>query len=749
MSISYLSGDKHAAGRRAGLAAMILVSALALLSACAATSGHQSVGDKGKKTGSIYYAGYSHKFQDTKKQICGKSCQTLLKQYRDEDKKIRAEAPDQLEYADKVGLLNLMERGSICLVMGQPDDTIRYLDSAQLVLGKRDDESHAKQGAVAVGSVAAELIGLGECGRYNPSGYEMVLLLNYKAMAYMLNGDADRAYNVARQSIELQNDEREKFRKTIEESKEVAAKQAAQMNDRTAGKSANQGNRSLAGSSPPTSYRAKVIAAQRTLQKAGYKLEVNGHLTSKTRAMLKDYQARKGLRPTGDIDDATMRAMGITGSPSQAAPPPMSYRDKVIATQRALQKAGYKMKVDGSLGPKTRAKLKDYQVRKGLRPTGDIDDATMRAMGITGSPSQTSSPPRSYRAKVIAAQRSLQKAGYKLAVNGHLTSKTRAMLKDYQARRGLRPTGDIDDATMRAMGIIGPAPRQAGGKDQQKYKNLFQVFAKEFGKYDQMCLAVPSAFVNPFGHYMDGMIQECKSQQKGEASLRGNARTSYEKGLQLDPNCPALRQAIAQLNDKSGNDKRLVYVVAMDGFVPERKVLSFYLPFGSLPVNVKVPMYVPVKSRVSRIEVQTASGQRLGNMLPLADVSALCLRYQKDALSTMFVGVVAAALVDLGEKKLAAGTFGKTWGTILGAALDTQQNPDTRSWMSLPSTIQAISFVPPKGADSLKIVSYGKDGKPLANRTVSIKNGDRHFILVRSMDDTMYAHASKNIGTTN
>ena len=198
-----------------------------------------------------------------------------------------------------------------------------------------------------------------------------------------------------------------------------------------------------------------------------------------------------------------------------------------------------------------------------------------------------------------------------------------------------------------------------------------------------------------------------------------------------------------------GRDKHLVHVVAMDGFAPERKVLSFYLPFGSLPVNIKVPMYVPVESRVSRIEVQTACGQRLGSMLPLADVSALCLRYQKDALPTMFVGVVAAALIDLGEKKLATDTFGKTYGTLLGVALDTQQNPDTRSWMSLPSSIQTTSFSPPKGVTSLKIVSYGKNGKPLASRTVSIKNGDQHFVLVRSMDDTMYAHASKNIGPTN
>ena len=320
MFVSFLGADKHAAGPRARLAGIILILALALLPACASTSGHQSVGGKGNKTASVYYAGYSHEFQNTKKQICGKSCQTLLDQYRVEDKKIRAEAPGQAEYADKVGLLNLMERGSVCLVLGQPDDSLRYLDSAQLVLEERDDESHAKQGAISVGSTAAELIGLGECGRYNPSGFEKVMLLNYKAMAYLLNGDAGRSYNVARRSMEWQAEERERFQKVLKESRNEAASQANTLAKQQKGGPLKKDHSSLKASSPtPISYRTKVMAAQRALQNAGYKLMVDGRMGSKTRAMLKDYQARRGLRPTGQIDEATMRVMGITGSSSQRA----------------------------------------------------------------------------------------------------------------------------------------------------------------------------------------------------------------------------------------------------------------------------------------------------------------------------------------------------------------------------------------------------------------------------------------------
>ena len=40
--------------------------------------------------------------------------------------------------------------------------------------------------------------------------------------------------------------------------------------------------------------------------------------------------------------------------------------------------------VDGKMGPKTQAALKEFQHAKGLQPTGELDQPTREALGLTG-----------------------------------------------------------------------------------------------------------------------------------------------------------------------------------------------------------------------------------------------------------------------------------------------------------------------------------------------------------------------------
>jgi peptidoglycan hydrolase-like protein with peptidoglycan-binding domain len=51
--------------------------------------------------------------------------------------------------------------------------------------------------------------------------------------------------------------------------------------------------------------------------------------------------------------------------------------DQVRAIQTSLNSNGEHLSVDGKLGPKTVAALKDYQQKQGLKPTGRPDKATM------------------------------------------------------------------------------------------------------------------------------------------------------------------------------------------------------------------------------------------------------------------------------------------------------------------------------------------------------------------------------------
>ena len=53
------------------------------------------------------------------------------------------------------------------------------------------------------------------------------------------------------------------------------------------------------------------------------------------------------------------------------------------ALQSALKAAGEDVTVDGRIGKKTLAALKNYQQKHGLKATGHFDKATVKALGVS------------------------------------------------------------------------------------------------------------------------------------------------------------------------------------------------------------------------------------------------------------------------------------------------------------------------------------------------------------------------------
>lgn len=66
----------------------------------------------------------------------------------------------------------------------------------------------------------------------------------------------------------------------------------------------------------------------------------------------------------------------------KAKKPALKADPKVVALQKALTKAGYKLKADGIIGKKTRLALRKYQKSKKLKVTGKPDPATLKALGL-------------------------------------------------------------------------------------------------------------------------------------------------------------------------------------------------------------------------------------------------------------------------------------------------------------------------------------------------------------------------------
>jgi peptidoglycan hydrolase-like protein with peptidoglycan-binding domain len=71
--------------------------------------------------------------------------------------------------------------------------------------------------------------------------------------------------------------------------------------------------------------------------------------------------------------------------------------EMIKQVQEKLSQAGHEVQADGIMGPKTQAALKEFQEQKGLQASGQLDQQTLAALGVSegGSASTGSSADKS------------------------------------------------------------------------------------------------------------------------------------------------------------------------------------------------------------------------------------------------------------------------------------------------------------------------------------------------------------------
>ena len=270
-----------------------------------------------------------------------------------------------------------------------------------------------------------------------------------------------------------------------------------------------------------------------------------------------------------------------------------------------------------------------------------------------------------------------------------------------------------------------------------------ETITKQYSHLEALAIRVPSAYVNPFGYYIAGIIQEYDSYK--DPSLRHNALISYKKALELNPDSQVIQQTIKDLDKNKNKDKKgtLLQVIIGDGFVPEKKVLCYWIKSKDIAIPIKLPIYEPVPSKVYRIELQTEEGKRLARLSSVADIEAICLRHQKDMQPFYTLRVFLSVVRILLEKKLLhkAGVL----GSVISGLHDQMSAPDTRSWMSLPASIKAARLHIPKELKAIRIVNYDQNGNELASEIVSLESGTHNFIYGRSIDNVLHAYKSRDL----
>ncbi|MGB7820175.1 MAG: peptidoglycan-binding protein [Ornithinibacter sp.] len=217
--------------------------------------------------------------------------------------------------------------------------------------------------------------------------------------------------------------------------------------------------------------------AVKALQKAIGNLAVDGSYGPLTEARVKEYQKSKGLAVTGVTDAKVWDAlMGKT-----TATPPATTTDsleKYAGTTlrrgskgdavKALQKAVGKLTVDGSYGPGTEARVKEYQKSKGLAVTGVTDAKVWDALmgggsssgGTSTTPTVTSSTATEFTAHKAttlrvgssgAAVKALQRGLGGIVVDGAFGSRTLEAVRAFQTSAKLSVTGVVDGKTWDAL----------------------------------------------------------------------------------------------------------------------------------------------------------------------------------------------------------------------------------------------------------------------------------------------------------
>jgi peptidoglycan hydrolase-like protein with peptidoglycan-binding domain len=109
-------------------------------------------------------------------------------------------------------------------------------------------------------------------------------------------------------------------------------------------------------------------------------------------AMLAGSALAQSTTPGGDSKAGEMKnRQGAAGAGQKAAG-----SEQVKAVQQALKDKGHDPgAVDGKMGPKTQAALREFQKQEGLSETGGLDAQTREKLGIqagAGAPAPSASP---------------------------------------------------------------------------------------------------------------------------------------------------------------------------------------------------------------------------------------------------------------------------------------------------------------------------------------------------------------------
>lgn len=143
--------------------------------------------------------------------------------------------------------------------------------------------------------------------------------------------------------------------------------------------------------------QAGIVAVQQRLKQAGaYAGRTDGVWGRDSAAALQRFQRSNGLQATGQLNQATVATLGLnpadllapvpaglSAAPSPAAAAEPLSPDVVRTIQGRLRQLGfYPGQIDGIWGPAMQSSIERFQQGRGLQATGQLNPATVTALGL-------------------------------------------------------------------------------------------------------------------------------------------------------------------------------------------------------------------------------------------------------------------------------------------------------------------------------------------------------------------------------
>jgi peptidoglycan hydrolase-like protein with peptidoglycan-binding domain len=217
--------------------------------------------------------------------------------------------------------------------------------------------------------------------------------------------------------------------------------------------------------------------AQQALIQAGYRVTAaDGVWGPQSADAMRAFQRDRGLPPTGQPDARSLATLGVTADGTRTPARPLGQvaprvrtpaadldRVTVRAIQEALRKQGFQVgPVDGAWGQRTTSAVGNFQRSRGMAASGDLDAATLAALGFLPDSSRTlprdGKPARATDldpAAIRMIQQALNDRGYAVgAADGTWGDRTIGALRDFQRAQGIDSTGEPDVYTLVALDLL-------------------------------------------------------------------------------------------------------------------------------------------------------------------------------------------------------------------------------------------------------------------------------------------------------